>query len=76
MQLMQTIFIIELTVSNSPNDYNEFIPIFEQVNDNVSNLPEDCEALMDNGFSMMQILNIVKNMLLMPIFKQDKILYL
>ena len=44
-------FIIGLTVSNSPNDYNQFIPVYEQANENVGGLPEDCETLMDNGYS-------------------------
>ena len=44
-------FIIGLTVSNSPNDFNQFIPIYEQTNENVGGLPEDCETLMDNGYS-------------------------
>jgi transposase len=44
-------FIIGLDVTNETNDYNQFIPMYEQVDDNVGGLPEDCEVLVDNGFN-------------------------
>ena len=44
-------FIIALDVSRDTNDYNQFIPMYEQANENVGGLPEDCEVLADNGFN-------------------------
>jgi len=44
-------FIIGLDVNNSTNDYDSFIPIYEQVQENVGGLPEDCQVLADNGYS-------------------------
>jgi hypothetical protein len=44
-------FIIALDVTNSTNDYNQFISLYEQVNENVGGLPSDCEVLLDNGYS-------------------------
>jgi len=49
-------FIIGLTVSNSPNDYKEFFDIYEDANENVGGLPEDCKTLMDNGYSTDEII--------------------
>ena len=44
-------FIIGLDVTTDANDYNLFIPMYEQANENVGGLPEDCEVLADNGFN-------------------------
>ena len=37
--------------SSDTNDYKQFITIYEQANENVGGLPEECEVLADNGYN-------------------------
>jgi hypothetical protein len=43
--------MIALDVNNDTHDYNSFIPMYEQANENVGGLPVDCAVLADNGYS-------------------------
>ncbi|GAA5818452.1 MAG: transposase [Methanobrevibacter sp. CfCl-M3] len=54
-------FIIAMDINNESNDYNSFIPLYEQANENVDGLPENCQVLADNGYSNKENIEYCEN---------------